>query len=807
MVACRIIEAIRQMLIYHAIKRRVNHRAGGRLWCSKSAPQKCERMYYNEEDEGLKGGFFVFSVSPDVEQIVSGLNTEQRLAVEATDGPVLVIAGAGSGKTSVLTRRIAYLIATRRVAPWGILAITFTNKAAREMRDRMEQLVGPAANDIWATTFHSMCVRILRRDIEHIGYNKGFTILDDTDQISTIKRIMTDMNIDTKRYEPRAIQHAISSAKNELRPAAKVRDMAGNPYLKLVGDVYVEYERRLRTNNALDFDDLIMKTVQLFEQNADVLAFYHHKFHYLHVDEYQDTNHAQYRLVSLLAQKRKNICVVGDSDQSIYGWRGADIQNILQFERDYPNAKVIRLEQNYRSTQTILDIANEVISRNKERKEKNLWTQNGKGDKASLHKAFDERAEARFIVDKIQAHRTQGGHYQECAVLYRTNAQSRVLEEAFLQQGIPYRVFGGLKFYDRKEIRDILAYLRLILNPTDDNSLRRVINVPKRGIGDGTLDKLQSFANGYGLPLFGAAEQANQAGVSGKTVRSIAEFVQMIDHLVQMRAYLNVTELTEEVIKRSGYKEALKAEKSLESDARVENLEEFLSVTREFDARSDVDSEEDELAVFLTEVALVADTDMNGGKPEVQVNPEDAEQVVMMTLHSAKGLEFPLVFLPGFEEGLFPHNRTLDSEQEMEEERRLCYVGITRAKTKLYITTCSSRTIFGQFKHAMPSRFLAEMPKELIDMEDGTALVRPQWTPRPESNGRGQTTIPSNFGADLSVEYNAGDKVEHRKWGVGTIVDASGSGEDLELTIAFPAPIGIKRLAARFAPVKKVTPN
>lgn len=749
----------------------------------------------------------VFSVSPDVEQIVGSLNPEQRLAVEMTDGPVLVIAGAGSGKTSVLTRRIAYLMATKGVPPWGILAITFTNKAAREMRDRIEQLVGPAANDIWATTFHAMCVRILRRDIEHIGYQKGFTILDGTDQLATIKRIMMEMNLDIKQFEPRAIQNAISSAKNELTPGAKVRDGAGNPFHKVVGDVYLEYERRLRTNNALDFDDLIMKTVQLFEQHADVLAFYHNKFHYVHVDEYQDTNHAQYRLVSLLAQKRKNICVVGDSDQSIYGWRGADIQNILQFERDYPNTKVIRLEQNYRSTQTILDIANEVISRNTERKEKNLWTQNVKGEHASLHRASDERAEARFIVEKIESHRSQGGHYQNCAVLYRTNAQSRVLEEAFLLQGVPYRIFGGLKFYERKEIKDTLSYLRLLVNPADDVSFRRVINVPKRGIGDGTLDKLQRFANAYGLSLFAAAEKAHQAGVAGKTVKAIAEFVQMLDQLIQMRAFLNVTELTEEVFTRSGYKSALKAEKTLEAEARVENLEEFLSVTREFDARRDVAQEEDELLLFLTDVALVADTDMNGGKPDVQPTPEDSDQVVMMTLHSAKGLEFPLVFLPGFEEGLFPHKRALDSEHEMEEERRLCYVGITRAMSKLYMTTCASRTIFGQYKPAIPSRFLAEMPKELIDVEDGTAMVRPQWTPRPDSNGRGQISVPPSFGADLTLEYRPGEKVEHRKWGVGTVVDSSGLGEELELTIAFPAPIGIKRLAARFAPVQKVTPN
>ncbi len=744
----------------------------------------------------------MFSVTPEVERIVAGLNKEQRTAVETTDGPLLIIAGAGSGKTSVLTRRIAYLMAARRVPPWSILAITFTNKAAREMQERIEQLVGPVAQDIWAMTFHSMCVRILRRDIEQIGYQRGFTILDDADQLATIKRILSDLNIDSKRFEPRAIQSAISSAKNELKTAAKYRDLAGDLFQRIVGDVYLEYERRLKVNNALDFDDLIMKTVELFERCPDVLTFYHNKFHYIHVDEYQDTNHAQYRLVRLLADKRKNVCVVGDSDQSIYSWRGADIRNFLQFERDYPDAKVIRLEQNYRSTKTILHIANHVIRNNTERKEKTLWTENPIGDKATLFQASDEKVEARYIVEQIQKHVADGASYGDFAVLYRTNAQSRVIEEALLQQGIPYRIYGGLKFYERKEIKDILAYLRLLVNPHDDVSLERVINVPKRGIGAGTVEKLQALANQYGLSLFQAMERAGEAGVSGRTLTSISGFVQMLDNLIKMKEFLNLTELTEQILERTGYIDALRLEKSLEAEARIENLQEFLSVTREFDARWEP-GEEDELSMFLAEVALVADTDMNGGKPEA-LSKNEEQQVVLMTLHSAKGLEFPIVFLPGFEEGLFPHSRSLDSPAAMEEERRLCYVGITRAKRKLYVTTCTARTIFGQFRQSVPSRFLSEMPGEYIERVDPLSRPRPLWTPRPESSGRSTLSMPPSFGADLTVEYNAGDKVEHRKWGIGTIVQRQGDGEDMELTIAFAAPVGIKKLLAKFAPIKKV---
>lgn len=741
----------------------------------------------------------------DVDSLLSGLNEPQRLAVESTEGPVLVLAGAGSGKTSVLTRRVAYLIAEKRVAPWAILAITFTNKAAKEMRDRIEQLVGLSANDIWTTTFHSMCVRILRRDIEKLGYRSGFTILDDGDQLSTVKRILADQNLDPKQFDPRAILSAIGHAKNQLKSAARVRDAAGNPFERVVGEVYLEYERRLRVNHALDFDDLIMKTVELFQAFPDVLTFYHNKFYYIHVDEYQDTNHAQYQIVSLLAKKRKNLCVVGDSDQAIYGWRGADIENILRFERDYPQAQVIRLEQNYRSTQTILEIANQVIQNNTARKEKNLWTAGEQGDKARLYTAADERLEARYVAQKIAEMRADGKRYGDIAVLYRTNAQSRVIEEVLLQLGIPYRIFGGLKFYDRREIKDVLAYLRLILNPADDISLERVVNVPKRGVGEGTLEKLRQFSQLYGISMYDALAQADAAGISGRTLRPLAEFAQMIDTLTQMRPFLSVTELTEALLDKTGYRTALQAEKTLEAEARVENLDEFLSVTSEFDYRWDGPTPEGSLEAFLAEVALIADVDLQGGRPVVQAGLADDDQIVMMTLHSAKGLEFPAVFLVGLEEGLFPHTRSLNSNKEMEEERRLCYVGITRAKQRLFLTTCSSRTIFGQFRMCMPSRFLSEMPVALIEREgDRPQAVRAPWEPRAGSSGRLTAQSVAGTGADLTVTYQAGDKVEHRKWGVGTVVDASGSGEDTELVIAFPAPIGIKRLVARFAPISKL---
>ncbi|WP_188881121.1 UvrD-helicase domain-containing protein [Alicyclobacillus cellulosilyticus] len=794
-------------------------------------------------------------MATDAGSILAGLNPEQRRAVETVDGPVLVVAGAGSGKTSVLTRRVAYLMQVRRVPPWAILAITFTNKAARELQERLTALVGPHAADIWATTFHSMCVRILRRDIDRLGYRSNFTVLDDADQLAVIRRILQDQNVDVKRFDPRAVLSAISAAKNALRSAARVRDMAGNPFERVVGDAYLEYERRLKVNNALDFDDLIMRTVQLFEQEPDVLAFYHHKFHYIHVDEYQDTNHAQYRLVSLLAQKRRNLCVVGDSDQAIYGWRGADITNILEFERDYPDATVIRLEQNYRSTKTILAIANEVIRHNQARKEKTLWTDRPQGEKATLFVAPDERAEAAYIAEKILWHRQQGVLYRDMAVLYRTNAQSRVIEELLLQAGIPYRIYGGVRFYERKEVKDILAYLRVIANPADDASLERIINVPKRGIGEGTLGRLQAFARAEGIPLFAALAHAEEAGVTPRFLGAIRAFVELIHALSAMRAYLTLTELTEAVLEKTGYREALAAEGTLEAQARLENVAELLTLTREFDAKfasqgggAEAANGADAAAAgvapagaavsgaaggaleaFLTELALLSDTDLAGGRP--QTDAPQGDEVSLMTLHSAKGLEFPVVFLPGLEEGLFPHSRALGSDPELEEERRLCYVGITRAKDKLYLTACAARTIYGQFQVTRPSRFLEEMPKEWLELDPGYRSHRtPGWQAAsgaaasgavsgrvaaadtgdrggydPARRGGGQLIVPKSFGADLSVSYRPNDVVEHRKWGKGTVLAVDGEGEDMELRIRFAPPIGERVLLARFAPIRKVT--
>ncbi|MFB5191718.1 DNA helicase PcrA [Alicyclobacillus fastidiosus] len=751
---------------------------------------------------------------PSAQSILQGLNPEQQRAVQTTDGPLLIMAGAGSGKTSVLTRRIAYLIAERRVPPWAILAITFTNKAAREMRERIQVLVGNLGTDIWTSTFHALCARILRRDIQRIGYSTSFTVLDSADQLSVIKRVMSDLNIDVKKYEPKAILHQISQHKNELRGGAKVRDMAGSPYERLVGDVYLEYERRLRQNQSLDFDDLIFKTVELFKESPETLNYYQNRFTHVHVDEYQDTNYAQYMLVKLLAQKRKNLCVVGDSDQSIYGWRGADIRNILDFERDYPDAQVIRLEQNYRSTGRILRIANEVIRNNRMRKEKNLWTSAGEGDKAYLHHASDERAEAIFVASQIEAHVKQGRKYPDFSVLYRTNAQSRVIEEIFLQKGIPYRIYGGLKFYDRKEIKDVLAYLRLVLNPDDDVSFIRVVNVPKRGLGQTSIDKLEDYAREHACSLFDAAQRATSAGLTKRAASALQGFVQLILTLSQQRAFLPLTDLTEELLLRSGYREALEAEKTLEAQSRLENLDEFLSLTREFDENGTIEGEVSALEQFLTDVALVSDSDLNKGKPEVE---QDSQVVTMMTLHSAKGLEFPVVFLVGMEEGIFPHKRALDAEEEMEEERRLCYVGITRAMERLYLTTCSSRMIFGERRPFTTSRFLAEMPAQDMEKEgfqtrpraDFGAAFRPSSTASAGTVSAGiqgsRMTMPQSFGADLSVSYEPGDRVEHRKWGVGEIVSKTGSGESLELIVRFLDPIGERKLFAKFAPITKVT--
>ncbi|WP_102272829.1 DNA helicase PcrA [Cytobacillus massiliigabonensis] len=735
------------------------------------------------------------------DKLLNGLNPQQQHAVKATDGPLLIMAGAGSGKTRVLTHRIAYLMVEKGVNPYNILAITFTNKAAREMRERIQRMMGGAADEIWISTFHSMCVRILRRDIDRLGFNRNFTILDSTDQQSVIKSILKDKNLDPKKFDPRAILGSISSAKNELTTPEEFAKTAGDYFQNVISDVYTEYQKRLRRNHALDFDDLIMTTIQLFQRVPEVLEYYQRKFQYIHVDEYQDTNRAQYMLVKFLAARFKNLCVVGDSDQSIYRWRGADIANILSFEKDYSNAQVILLEQNYRSTKRILQAANEVIGRNMNRKPKNLWTENMEGNKIFYYRADSEQGEAQFVVGKIKELMREGNrNLSDIAILYRTNAQSRVMEEVLLKSNMEYSIVGGIKFYDRKEIKDILAYLRLIANPDDDISLQRIINVPKRGIGSGSIDKIANFALLHEMTMFDALDSIDLIGLSPKITKAAAEFRDLIKNYTRMQEYLSVTELVEEILEKSGYREMLIAEKSIEAQSRLENLEEFLSVTKNFEEGS----EDKSLVAFLTDLALVADID------KLDDDGEKADAVVLMTLHSAKGLEFPVVFLIGLEEGVFPHSRSLMEEAEMEEERRLAYVGITRAEEELFITNAQMRTLFGRTNMNQPSRFIKEIPEELLDglqpvqktaspfgaSSFGSAASRqPQRKPviRPAMNSTGGDEIG----------WKVGDKAAHGKWGTGTVVSVKGDGESTELDIAFPKPIGIKRLLAKFAPITK----
>ncbi|WP_062352735.1 DNA helicase PcrA [Bacillus kwashiorkori] len=733
------------------------------------------------------------------DRLLSGLNKEQQAAVKLTEGPLLIMAGAGSGKTRVLTHRIAYLMVEKQVNPYNILAITFTNKAAREMKDRIRQLLGGAAEEIWISTFHSMCVRILRRDIDRIGINRNFTILDSGDQLSVVKGIVKELNIDPKKFDPRAIQGTISSAKNELVDAKGYEKSAGNYYEKVVADVFTEYEKRLLKNHALDFDDLIMKTILLFQRVPEVLEYYQRKFQYIHVDEYQDTNKAQYQLVQMLAAKFKNICVVGDSDQSIYRWRGADIANILSFEKDYEHAEVILLEQNYRSTKTILQAANEVIANNKNRKPKNLWTENSQGNLIHYYHAATESEEALFVTSKIdELVKTKKRKYADFAILYRTNAQSRVMEEMLIKANIPYKIVGGTKFYDRKEIKDLLAYLRLISNPDDDISLSRIINVPKRGVGVSSLEKIAQYAGRNDISLFAALKEVDFIGLTPKITKACMEFYELINGFHQMQEYLSVTELTEEIIEKSGYKEMLKAEKSLEAESRLENIEEFLSVTKSFEEKT----EDKSLLAFLTDLALIADIDRMDEEEVVD------DSVVLMTLHSAKGLEFPVVYLIGLEEGIFPHSRSLMDEAEMEEERRLMYVGVTRAEEELFLTNAQMRTLYGRTNMNMPSRFIDEIPAELfLDLNEVRKQKRSESTTAVTNTmntvqRRQRVMAPISSGGE-KLAWKAGDRAQHKKWGIGTVVAVSGKEDDLQLDIAFPSPVGIKRLLAKFAPIEK----
>lgn len=738
-------------------------------------------------------------------ELLNGMNPRQKEAVLHTDGPLLLMAGAGSGKTRVLTHRIAYLIEEKEVNPWNILAITFTNKAAKEMKERVNAILASGGEDVWVSTFHSMCVRILRRDVDFIGYNRNFTIIDSSEQLTLMKRILKELNIDPKKYDPRSILGTISQAKNSLQTPQDFAKMQSSYYEEIVAKCYAAYQKELQYNQCMDFDDLIMNTIRLFEEHPDSLTYYQNKFHYIHVDEYQDTNHAQYTLVNLLAGRFRNLCVVGDADQSIYGWRGADMQNILDFEKDYPDAAVILLEQNYRSTKNILSAANQVIENNSNRKPKNLWTENKEGNKITYYRADNERDETRFIVDRMQEEiRSNHRNYGDFAILYRTNAQSRVMEETLLKANIPYKMVGGHKFYDRKEIKDILAYLNVLANPQDSISFERIVNSPKRGIGPGSIEKLRSFASLHEWPLLEAAQNVELANIGGKAGQQLGSFGEMIQEVTQMIPYLTVTELTKEVLDRSGYLEDLKIQNTLEAQARIENLEEFLTVTQEFDKQfeqqneEDADAPEEKLTVFLNDLALVSDIDNL---------EEDASQVTLMTLHAAKGLEFPVVFLIGLEEGVFPLSRALMEESELEEERRLAYVGITRAEEALYLTNAFSRTLYGRTQYNRPSRFVEEIDQELLEIEG--MRPTPKKTPvfakkTAYSYKQPETAVVSSKSATGGEKnsWKPGDKVKHKKWGLGTVVRVSGTSKDLELDVAFPSQ-GVKRLLAAFAPIEK----
>ncbi len=738
-------------------------------------------------------------------ELLNGMNPRQKEAVLHTDGPLLLMAGAGSGKTRVLTHRIAYLIEEKEVNPWNILAITFTNKAAKEMKERVNAILASGGEDVWVSTFHSMCVRILRRDVDFIGYNRNFTIIDSSEQLTLMKRILKELNIDPKKYDPRSILGTISQAKNSLQTPQDFAKMQGSYYEEIAAKCYAAYQKELQYNQCMDFDDLIMNTIRLFEEHPDSLTYYQNKFHYIHVDEYQDTNHAQYTLVNLLAGRFRNLCVVGDADQSIYGWRGADMQNILDFEKDYPDAAVILLEQNYRSTKNILSAANQVIENNSNRKPKNLWTENKEGNKITYYRADNERDETRFIVDRMQEEiRSNHRNYGDFAILYRTNAQSRVMEETLLKANIPYKMVGGHKFYDRKEIKDILAYLNVLANPQDSISFERIVNSPKRGIGPGSIEKLRSFASLHEWPLLEAAQNVDLANIGGKAGQQLGTFGEMIQEVTQMIPYLTVTELTKEVLDRSGYLEDLKIQNTLEAQARIENLEEFLTVTQEFDKQfeqqneEDADAPEEKLTVFLNDLALVSDIDNL---------EEDASQVTLMTLHAAKGLEFPVVFLIGLEEGVFPLSRALMEESELEEERRLAYVGITRAEEALYLTNAFSRTLYGRTQYNRPSRFVEEIDQELLEIEGmrPTPKKTPVFAKKTAYSYKQPETavVPSKSATGgENNNWKPGDKVKHKKWGLGTVVRVSGTSKDLELDVAFPSQ-GVKRLLAAFAPIEK----
>lgn len=737
---------------------------------------------------------------------MQGLNKEQLDAVQTVNGPMLILAGAGSGKTKVLTCRIAHLL-NQGVYPYRILAITFTNKAAAEMRERVDKMAGPMAKDVWLFTFHAFCARVLRRDIDKLGtYGTNFAIYDTTDTKNLIKHILKEMNLDEKRFQPASICSHISNAKNALLTPEEYAKQAGEFFEQQVAKIYFAYQQKLQTNNALDFDDLLLLTLKLFKENAEVREKYQNKFDYLMVDEYQDTNHAQYLLTKILAAKHRNICVVGDADQSIYGWRGADIQNILDFEKDYPDAKLVKLEQNYRSTQVILDAANAVIENNTGRKPKNLWTDNGTGSEIVYYHAVDERDEARFVLEKVQElQQKENAKLGDMAILYRTNTQSRVFEEMLVKSGVPYTMVGGTKFYERKEIKDILAYLRLVFNPHDSLSLLRIINVPRRGIGDATLGKLQAYAAGTEQSLFDVISNAGSVpGLSSRFASKLDELSEVLFELMGEAAEASVKQLIDDVMHKTGYLEELELSKNAQDQSRIDNLQEFLSVAEDFAEKSARNGEEASLENFLSDVALVADID-------------DAEMgedsITLMTLHSAKGLEFPTVFLVGMEEGIFPHARTLLDENEIEEERRICYVGITRAEKHLFLSNARMRMIYGRTLSYPPSRFLQEVPRNLIHefkrpQERRVVMRKEEIKPQVKRNGANwflstPSFMPKDSSAAVGAAFRAGDKVKHKKWGVGTVVSVKDSADGQEVQIAF-AGGGIRSLLTKYAVLEKL---
>ena len=766
--------------------------------------------------------------------IYDKLNEPQREAVYHTDGPLLILAGAGSGKTRVLTHRIAYLIGERGVDAWNILAITFTNKAAEEMRQRVDNLVGFGAESVWVSTFHSACVRILRRFIDRLGYENHFTIYDTDDQKTLIKEVCRKVDVDTKVFKERSLLSAISSAKNEMILPDEFELNAGGDFAKMkIAKVYREYEAQMRANNALDFDDLLVKTVQLLQTQPDVLESYQERFRYIMVDEYQDTNTVQFQLVSLLAGKYKNLCVVGDDDQSIYKFRGANIRNILDFEHEFPDAKVIKLEQNYRSTGNILNAANSVIANNRGRKDKSLWTENGEGELIRLRQfdtAFDE---ADFIGEDIKSAVRQGGSYNDSAVLYRTNAQSRLLEEKFIAMNIPYKIVGGVNFYARREIKDLLAYLKTIDNGRDDVAVRRIINVPKRGIGLTTINRIQESATERGIGFYEALLAPGLIAGVGRSATKLDSFAALIEYFKTLAEDMSITDLLQEVIEKTGYIESLENEDKEEAKTRKENIDELISKAATYEESCQDKDEKATLSGFLEEVALVADIDSLD---------EEQEYVVLMTLHSAKGLEFPRVYLAGMEDGLFPGYMSINAgdREELEEERRLCYVGITRAEQELTLTSARRRMVHGETQYNPMSRFVKEIPRELLDTGNkkftqetempvpqntyarakeafraqafggafgGMTPAKNQGTGKPLTGSQALASLQKGSqlaaGGNGPLGYEAGDRVRHVKFGEGTVTEIKEGGRDHEVTIEFDS-VGTRKMFAKFAKLVKV---